>query len=58
MEYQQKLLEKRANNEEYTADSLLNEEKQKEIKAQTVEEFYRNIIQSLRTLGKVGNAEP
>ena len=57
MEYQQKLLEKRANNEEYTADSLLNEEKQKEIKAQTVEEFYRNIIQSLRTLGKVGNAE-
>lgn len=56
MEYQQKLLDKKANDEEYTADSLLNEKKQ-EIKAQTVEDFYQHLIQDLRTLGKVGNAE-
>ena len=56
MEYQQKLLNKKADDEEYTADSLINEQKQ-EIKAQTVEEFYQHLIQNLRALGKVGNAD-
>ena len=56
MEYQQKLLTKKADDEEYTADSLINEKKQ-EIKAKTVDEFYQHLIQNLRALGKVGNAE-
>ena len=56
MEYQQKLLNKKADDEEYTADSLINEQKQ-EIKARTVEEFYQHLIQNLRALGKVGNAD-
>ena len=56
MEYQQKLLTKKADDEEYTADSLINEKKQ-EIKAKTVDEFYQHLIQNLRALGKVGDAE-
>lgn len=51
-----KTINKKADDEEYTVDSLINEKKQ-EIKAQTVEEFYQHLIQNLRALGKVGNTE-
>ena len=43
LEFQERLLEKRANKEEFTASTLVNEEKDS-IKAQTVEEFYLNLI--------------
>lgn len=55
LEYQQRILEKKANKEEFTASSLINE--QKEItKTQTVEEFYLSIIEELRQKGQIGNS--
>ena len=55
LEYQSKILEKRANDEEFTATSLINEEKQ-EIKAKTVEEFYLSLIEDLKKKGQVGTS--
>ena len=55
LEYQQKILEKKANEEEFTASSLINEQKE-EIKARTVEEFYVNLIGDLRQQGRIGNS--
>ena len=55
LEYQSKILEKRANDEEFTATSLINEEKQ-EIKAKTVEEFYLSLIEDLKNKGQVGTS--
>ena len=57
IQYQNKLLEKQATKEEFTATTLIKENNQQEIKAQTVEEFYQHLIQNLRALGKVGNAD-
>lgn len=55
LEYQQKILEKQANNEEFTASSLINETKE-DIKAKTVDEFYQLIIYELRQKGQIGNS--
>ena len=55
LDYQQKILEKKANSEEFTASSLINEQK-KEIKAKTVEEFYLSLIEDLKQKGRIGNS--
>ena len=55
LEFQERLLEKRANKEEFTASSLVNEEKDS-IKAQTVEEFYLNLIAELKGKGQIGTS--
>lgn len=55
MEYQSKVLDKELKNEEFTASSLINEQKE-EIKAKTVEEFYLSIIEDLRQKGRIGNS--
>lgn len=55
LDYQQRILEKKANKEEFTASSLINE--QKEItKTQTVEEFYLSIIEELKQKGQIGTS--
>ena len=55
LDYQQRILEKKANKEEFTASSLINE--QKEItKTQTVEEFYLFIIEELKQKGQIGTS--
>lgn len=53
-EYQHKILEKLSRDEEFTASSLINEQKE-EIKAKTVEEFYLSLIETLKQKGKIGN---
>lgn len=55
LDYQQKILEKKANSEEFTASSLINEQKE-EIKAKTVEEFYLALIEDLKQKGRIGNS--
>lgn len=55
LEFQEKLLEKKANDEEFTASSLIHEKKE-EIKAQTVEEFYLSLIAKLKEKGQVGTS--
>ena len=55
LEFQEKLLVKKANEEEFTASSLINEQKD-EIKAQTVEEFYSSLIVDLKEKGQVGTS--
>lgn len=55
LEFQEKLLVKKANEEEFTASSLINEQKE-EIKAQTVEEFYLSLIADLKEKGQVGTS--
>lgn len=55
LDYQQKILEKKANSEEFTAYSLINEQKE-EIKAKTVEEFYLSLIEDLKQKGRIGNS--
>lgn len=55
LEYQQRILEKKANSEEFTASSLINEQKE-EIKAKTVEEFYLSLIEGLKQKGRIGNS--
>lgn len=55
IEYQSKVLNKEIKNEEFTTSSLV-EEKQNEIKAQTVEEFYLHLIEELRQKGQIGNS--
>jgi site-specific recombinase XerD len=54
-EYQSKLIEKTALEEEFTASSLLNDNKEK-IKPLTVEEFYQHLISDLKDKGNVGNS--
>lgn len=55
LDYQQRILEKKANKEEFTASSLINE--QKEItKTQTVEEFHLCIIEELKQKGQIGTS--
>ena len=55
LEYQQKVLEKKANEEEFTASSLIHEQKD-EIKAMTVDDFYKQIINELKEKGQIGNS--
>lgn len=55
LDYQQKILEKKANSEEFTATSLINEKKE-EVKAKTVEEFYLFLIEDLKHKGRIGNS--
>ncbi len=55
LEYQQKVLEKKANDEEYTATSLMHEQ-ENEIKAKTVEDFYLITINELREKGQIGTS--
>lgn len=55
LEFQERLLEKRANKEEFTAATLVNEEKDS-IKAQSVEEFYLNLIAELKEKGQIGTS--
>lgn len=55
LEYQQKVLEKKANKEEFTASSLIHEQKD-EIKAMTVEDFYKQLIEELKEKGQIGNS--
>lgn len=55
LELQEKLLEKRANKEEFTAATLVSAEKDS-IKAQTVEEFYLHLIAELREKGQIGTS--
>lgn len=55
LNYQQMILEKKANDEEYTASSLLYAQED-EIKAKTVEDFYQTIINELREKGQIGTS--
>lgn len=55
LEFQERLLEKKASKEEFTASSLINEEKES-IKAQTVEEFYLNLVAELKNKGQIGTS--
>lgn len=55
LDYQQKVLEKKANEEEFTASSLIHEQKN-EIKAMTVENFYKQLIKELKEKGQIGNS--
>lgn len=56
MQYQTLVLEKECVNEEYTAQSILTSMEEKPIKAQTVEDFYKNTISELRENGQVGTS--
>ena len=55
LDFQEKLLEKKANKEEFTASSLIHEQTE-DIKAQTVEEFHLSLIADLREKGQVGTS--
>ena len=55
MEYQKKLMEKTANEEEFTSESLIKETRKK-IQAKTVEDFYHTLIKELRANGHTGNS--
>ena len=55
MEYQSKVLDKELKQEEFTASSLINEQKDS-IKAKTVEEFYLSLIEDLKQKGRIGNS--
>ncbi len=55
LEYQQKVLEKKANAEEFTPSSLIHEQKE-EIKAMTVDDFYKQLIKELKEKGRIGNS--
>ena len=53
MEYQSKLLQKEMKEEEFTASSLIHEQKD-EIKAMTVDDFYKQLIKELKEKGQIG----
>lgn len=54
-EYQTKVIEKLSREEEFTATSLVYEQR-KNIKAQTVEEFYLSLIKELKEDGRIGTS--
>ena len=54
-EYNGKILTKEINEEEFTPQTIVAEQKER-IKAQTVEEVYKVIIAELKERGSVGNA--
>lgn len=55
-EYQTKLLEKSAREEDYTAETLVREQAKPQIQTETVDSFYRRTIAQLKQEGAVGNA--
>ena len=55
MEYQSKLLQKEMKEEEFTPSSLIHEQKE-EIKAMTVDDFYKQLIKELKEKGQIGNS--
>ena len=55
LDFQQSILEKQANDEEFTASSLIHEQKE-EIRAVTVDEFYTQLIQELKEKGQIGTS--
>ena len=55
LEYQQRVLEKKANEEEFTASSLIHE-KEEEIKAMNVDDFYKQLIKELKEKGQIGTS--
>jgi len=55
IEYQQKLLTAKINGENFTSETLVKNSTPK-IKAQTVEQFYFELINTLRDNGNVGNS--
>ena len=55
LDFQQSILEKQANDEEFTASSLIHEQND-EIKAATVDEFYTQLIQELKEKGQIGTS--
>lgn len=56
MQYQAIIIEKDSFSEEYTPSSLLQERKDQTIIAQTVEQFYSDLIKELRASGQVGTS--
>ena len=55
-EYQTKLLEKAARDEDYTAETLVKEQSREQIQSETVESFYLRTVEQLKREGAVGNA--
>ena len=55
LKFENRILNKQAMDEEFTALSLINEEKD-EIKAKTVEEFCLQIVKELEDQGRIGNS--
>lgn len=55
-EYQTKLLEKAARDEDYTAETLVKEQTREQIQSETVESFYLRTVEQLKREGAVGNA--
>lgn len=55
LDYQKSILEKKANDEEFTASSLIHEQND-EIKAITVDEFYMQLIQDFKEKGQIGTS--
>ncbi len=51
----EKVLIKNLNKEEFTSSTILNQEEE-QIKAQTVDDFYKELISNLREKGKIGNS--
>ena len=55
-EYQTRLLEKAARDEDYTAETLVKEQTREQIQSETVESFYLRTVEQLKREGAVGNA--
>ncbi len=55
-EYQTKLLEKTARDEDYTAEMLVKEQSREQIQSETVESFYLRTVEQLKRERAVGNA--
>ncbi len=55
-EYQTKLLEKAARDEDYTAETLVKEQSREQIQSETVESFYLRTVEQLKREGAVGYA--
>lgn len=56
MHYRTLVLQKETSDEEFTPQSLLNEDVSASVKAQTVDEFYKALIEELRNNGQVGTS--
>jgi site-specific recombinase XerD len=56
IEYQKKLLNKAANGEDFTSESLVKDS-DSQIKNISVDDFYQNRIKTLKDKGKIGNSD-
>lgn len=57
LEYERKLLQMQVNEEAFTSESFVRENSaEKQIKAQTVEDFCKGLVADLRASGSVGNS--